>query len=102
MIITLLSTFGLILALIVMIMNAVVASRIETINIQGQVCILLNSIRGRIAYTDAIIAAVFTGIIIIIFISAIIIDIMHEVKQENSQNTSLNYRKNQLQQAGIV
>jgi hypothetical protein len=98
MIIALLSALGLIFALVVMIMSSVVASRIETIDVQGQVCILLNSIKTGIAYDNAIVAAVFTGVIISIFISSIIIDLMHEDKQENNLNIMYQSQTNQSQQ----
>lgn len=102
MIIALLSTLGLILALVVMIMSAVVASRIETINVNGEVYILLNSVKTGIAYDNAIVAAVFTGVIISIFIAAIIIDIMHDDKKENTPNVMSQSQTNQSQQPEMV
>jgi len=102
MFIALLSTLGLILSLVVMIMSAVVASRIETIDVQGQVCILLNSVKTEIAYNNTIVAAVFTGVIISIFITAIIIDIMHDNKRENTPNVMSQSQTNQPQQPEIV
>jgi uncharacterized protein HemY len=95
MIIALLSFFGLILAIVVMIISSVVASRIETINIQGQVYILLNSVNTEMAYNNAVISSVFTGIIILIFIIAMIIDIIYENKQENNQNAMSQLQTNQ-------
>lgn len=105
MIITLLSTLGLILAIVVMIMSAYVASRLETIDIQGQLCVMLNSTNTKIAYENAIIAAVFTGVIIAIFIASMIFDIIHENKQNKQLNSSKvipQSQINQLQQSGTV
>lgn len=102
MIIALLNTLGIILALVVMIMSAYVASRIEPINVQGQVCIILNSTNTQIAYTNAIIAAVFTGVIIAILIVSIIIDIIHEDKQQNSPNVMSQSQTNQPVQPEMI
>jgi uncharacterized protein HemY len=94
MITALLSSLGLILSIIVMIMSAVVASRIETINVQGKVYILLNSVKTEIAYYNAIVASVFTAIIILIFISTMIIDIIYENKEENTTNITSQPQEN--------
>lgn len=94
MIITLLSTLGVFLALVVMIMSAYVASRIETIDVQGKVCIYLNSTNIGIAYTNAIIAAVFSGVIVAIFITNMIFDAIRENKGDNMR------RRNNINEAG--
>lgn len=97
MITTLLSTLGFFLALIVMIMSAYVASRIETVDIQGQICIMLNSTNIGIAYTNAIIAAVFSGVIVAIFIVNMIFDAIRENKEDNRRRQNdINEVRNQI------
>lgn len=102
MITALLSIFGLILAFVVMTISAYVASRIETIDIQGKVCIMLNSNNTGIAYTNAVIAAVFSGVILAIFIISIILDMIHEIKKEDTPNITSQMQQNRPQQQEVV
>lgn len=83
MIITSLSALGLILALVVMIISSYVAIRINTIDVQSQVCITLNSTSTELAYSYTIMAALFTGMIIAIFIAHIIFDAVRDSGAKN-------------------
>ena len=91
MFITLLSILGILLSLVILIVSAYVAGRV---NAEGADFFILNSYQTHLAYVAAVVAAVFGGVILAIFVVHIILDAMRDRKGNTNRSNVMTEASN--------